>query len=197
MIIFPKHSSPALRSGFSLPELLVIIVILGVIGAVGIQGFFFLVLRGRVQSVALEVAGWLEQVRNAAANEVTPVGTSGGCRVTFDTGSRAFNGQIAVVDTAGGACPLAETPLLVPPGIQQDSVTITPTGSPFTFTPRGLWVDGSNNPGTNFRVAIALNGATPVRCIRLSPTLGTVEIGRPPNSGSTDCSDAGATWEGL
>ena len=74
--------------GFSLPELLVIVVIIGVIGAVGIGGFNFLVRRARVQSVALEVAGWLEQVRNAAADEVIANTAAGGCVVTFDSGNR-------------------------------------------------------------------------------------------------------------
>ncbi|MCP9926336.1 GspH/FimT family protein [Cyanobium sp. CH-040] len=176
--------------GFTLPELLVIVVIIGVIAAVGISGFFFLVRRARVQSVALEVAGWLEQVRNAAADEVTANRVAGGCRVAFDNGDRFAGGQIATVDQD---CTFPEAILRVPLSVQQDFVNLEPVGSPVTFTPRGLWVDSANVPGTNFQLTISLNGDLPVRCIRLSPALGAVEIGRPPNSASDTCT----IWQGL
>lgn len=171
-------------AGFSLPELLVIVVILGAIGAVGIQGFFFLVRRARVQSVAVEVAGWLEQVRNAAADEVTANNLQGGCVVTFDTGDRSAGQQIAAVDAA---CNVPETTLRVPQEVQQDSVNLNAVGSPFTFTPRGMWIDGQGAPGQTMQLTIRLNNALPVRCVRLSPALGTVEVGRPPNSASATC----------
>lgn len=164
--------------GFSLPELLVVIVILGVIGAVGIQGYFFLVQRARVQSVALEIAGWLEQVRNAAADNVVADNQAGGCVATFSAGDLSVGQQIAIVDAD---CDVLETTLLVPPGVQQDSVTLNAV-DPVIFTPRGLWTDDAGLPGQQFLLTIRLNNALPVRCIRLSPVLGTVEIGRPPNS---------------
>lgn len=176
--------------GFTLPELLVIVVILGVVGAVGIQGFFFLVRRARVQSVALEVAGWLEQVRNAAADEVTPNDQQGGCVVTFDNGNRVAGQQIATVDAA---CNVTEPILRVPQSVQQDSVGLNPVGSPFTFTPRGLWIDGQGAPGQNFLLTITLNNTVPVRCVRMSPALGTVEIGRPATSADNNC----VNWQTL
>lgn len=177
-------------AGFTLPELLVIIVILGVIGAVGIQGFFFLVRRARVQSVALEVAGWLENVRNTAADEVIANNLAGGCVVTFDTGNRTAGQQIATVDAG---CTLPEAILRVPPGVQQDSVNLNVVGSPVTFTPRGMWIDNAGAPGQNFLLTISLNNSFPVRCVRLSPVLGTVEIGRPASSADASC----ASWQTL
>jgi Tfp pilus assembly protein FimT len=186
----PRHSLRRQCAGFALPELLVIVVILGVIGSVGIGGFFFLLRRARVQSVALEVAGWLEQVRNAAADEVTANNAAGGCVVTFDSGNRTAGGQIATVDNA---CTFPETVLRVPPSVQQDSVNLNPAGSPVTFTPRGMWIDNAGAPGQAFVLTISLNNALPVRCVRLSPVLGTVEIGRPANSASAVC----ANWQTL
>lgn len=181
-------------SGFTLPELLVIIVIVGVFAAVGIQGFFFLVRRARIQAVALEVAGWLEQVRNAAADEVRPNNLQGGCEVNFTSGNRSIGQPIAnVVIPALGDCPVPETILNVPPGIEGDLVNVTVQGAPFTFTPRGLWITSSNQPGQTFLLTLRLNNDRPVRCIRLSPVLGSVEIGRPANSAEVTC----VNWQRL
>lgn len=174
-----------------------IVVILGVIAAVGTGGFFYLVRRARVQSVALEVAGWLEQVRNAAADRVAESAAAtpqaGGCLVNITSSTYDAGQQIAIAD-----CPMAEPILRVPPGVQDDSVTIDVAGpSSFVFTPRGMWIDTSGNPGgasdNDFILTIRLNNSLPIRCVRLSPTLGSVEIGRPPNSAGPTCTN----WQTL
>jgi prepilin-type N-terminal cleavage/methylation domain-containing protein len=190
------------REGFTLVELLVIIAIIGVIGAFGFSGFFFLVRRARVQSVALEMAGWIENVRNAAADNVSSTRTAGGCAMTFTTATSASAGtQIASVDNA---CPVSETVLRVPNEVQQDSIAATVTGGPTViFTPRGVWTTASGGsdagasaaPGETFTVLISLASGGPSRCIRLSPALGSVEIGRP--QGSATACDAGAQWQTL
>jgi Tfp pilus assembly protein FimT len=177
-------------SAFTLPELLVLVMIIGVIGAVGAGGFFFLLRRARVQSVALEVAGWLEQVRNVAADRVSSDANAGGCVVTFQAGDRLAGGQIATVDSD---CTFPEAILKVPQSVQQDSVNISATGSPVTFTPRGMWIDSAGAPGQTFLLTIRLNNTLPVRCVRLSPVLGNVEIGRPANSLADTCTN----WQTL
>lgn len=172
--------------GFTLPELLVVIVILSIIASVGIGSFLFIVRRARVQSVALEVAGWIENVRNAAADSVDPNDANGGCMITFTpANSMELSDSLATVD---GACPVPEDELLIPTTVQQDSVSIQvdpADPSIITMTPRGLWTGPGTTPGANFRMLITLDGGGPSRCIRLSPILGSVEIGRPncdPNS---------------
>lgn len=189
--MFQKRSRPLILlpgKGFSLTELLVVIVIIGVIGSVGIAGFFFLVRRARVQSVALEIAGWIEQVRNAAADEVSPQGNQGGCQVNwFPNNGMAPQAALAIVDQN---CTAPENTLFIPVTIQQETVSVAlADGSPdpIIFTPRGLWTNQAGVPGVNFQLNIQLDGGGPLRCVRLSPTLGSVEIGRPNNFGGGQC----------
>lgn len=178
-----------INKGFSLPELLVIIVILGIIGSVGILSFFFLVRRARVQSVALEVAGWIENVRNAASDAIDQDQSLGGCLIAFDTDASVPPDILAEVNAD---CPVPETELRIPTTVQQDSVTIDIIAGPdeITFTPRGLWTGPGTTPGADFRMLITLDSGGPSRCVRLSPILGSVEIGRP------DCGN-GSNWQLL
>lgn len=187
--------------GFSLPELLVIVVILGVISAVGIQAFFFLVRRARVQSVALEIAGWIENVRNAAADNVDRdddgSDDEGGCVVDFTLTASQVGEQLAEA-TCETAATLPENILRIPPGLQAPntvSVSLDPGTEPIVFTPRGMWTQGESEPGQDFRLLITLDGGGPSRCVRLSPVLGSVDIGRP-NGSVQACAD-GAEWETL
>lgn len=213
------NAIPSARSaqGFTLIELLVLVVIIGVIGSIGIMSFAFLVRRARAQSVSLEIAGWIENVRNAAADEVSAVEAAGGCQMTFNPGtSMAAGTQLASVD---GACTLPEDVLRIPPGVQQDTVSVgtcfidandpppsadscSTSPADVIFTPRGLWgePDTSTNTltvGNFFYVTIELQagfGAGPLlRCVRLTPTLGSVEVGRPASSAGDSCSE----WELL
>ncbi|MCP9886734.1 hypothetical protein KBY96_02120 [Cyanobium sp. ATX 6A2] len=198
-----EHFS-AHAKGFSLPELLVIVVILGVTAAVGIPAFFFLVQRARVQSVALEVAGGIENVRNVAANVDSNSNSRdiGGCRLTFVQSSSQAGQAVASTDCTNTTLPGGEIRI---PDIQGDSValSIEQGTSPIYFTPRGLWTQTAGSttaggtPGAGFKLKITLSGGGPSRCVRISPVLGSVDIGRPSGGNSDSCSDASAEWQTI
>jgi hypothetical protein len=189
-------------------------------GTVGIMSFFFLVRRARVQSVAMEAAGWIENVRNHAANRVDTDPDAGGCGIIFVRGSSTSplvaGNTLAQVDS-DCRITLSENNLRVPAILQQDSVAVnvcqgTAATSPancssaapsniatfaesdpadVTFTPRGLWIDRDGDYGDYLFLTISLRAGfgSPalLRCVRLTPTLGSVSIGRPPNSAGTQC----------
>jgi prepilin-type N-terminal cleavage/methylation domain-containing protein len=177
-------------SGFTVAELMVTVVILSILASIAIPSFLFVLQRERIQAVALDVAGWLEQVRNAAADQVASDASAGGCLVTFNTGSFSAGQTLAQVDQQ---CAVPNTVLSVPEGVQQNTVTASIAGSnPIVFTPRGLWIDAQGVPGQNIQLSLTLSGlGTPIRCIRLSPVLGAVEIGWP--KGSATCN----SWNSL
>lgn len=173
-----------------------LVVIIGVIGAVGISGFRFLVRRARVQSVALEIAGWIENVRNGAADSIVPSDLAdpvdGGCAINFIADATLPAGsELATVDPPN--C-IPENRLVIPDSIRPDSVTISGLET-VVFTPRGLWTDDEGSPGDGMAISITLVPVGPERCVRLTPVLGAVEIGRPLN-GSTACADD-AEWRTL
>lgn len=191
MIIHKRHCGLKLNGslGFSLPELLVVIVIIGIISAVGIPAFFFLVRRERVNSVALEVAGWVELVRNAAADEISVAGNPNteGCEITFETPLTAL-GPSALIASAD--CDLPEDELRTPADSQEPiDIAFPSVQPPIIFTPRGIWIvdDEDSLPNVDFEIVIELNGNRPLRCVRLSRVLGSVEIGRPDTFLGDDC----------
>ena len=177
-------------AGISLPEILIGVVVIGIFSGIAIPSFFFLLQRERIQSVALEVAGWIEQVRNVAADEVSSVATSGGCELRFSEGPLSAGGILARL---GQGCNVPGAPFLVPDGIQSDSIQVSIQGpNPIIFTPRGLWINDQGEPGSGFVLEMVLSGTgNPRRCVRLTPTLGSVEIGRP--DGGNSCSN----WQSL
>lgn len=166
-------------SGFSLAEVLTVVVIIGILAAIASQGLLFVVRRERLQSLTLETAGWLELVRNAAADRVSSDQEQGGCEVTFDASANAVGDELADVN----GCTVPEPILRIPSQLQNDTVTVTATGAnPLVFTPRGLWTDAEGEPGASFQLDIVLDGVGLRRCVRLTPTLGSVELGRSNNN---------------
>lgn len=135
---YQKPSIPV-DVGFTVTELMVTVAILGILAGIAIPSFLFLLQRERIQSVALELAGWLEQVRNVAADQVAANATAGGCVVTFSSGSLSAGQNLAQVDQQ---CTASNPVLRVPEGVQQNTVTVAVSGAnPIIFTPRGLWID--------------------------------------------------------
>jgi type II secretory pathway pseudopilin PulG len=188
-------------NGFSLAEQLVIVVILGIMASIAIPSFLFVLRRERVNAVALEAAGWLEEVRTAAAREVSADPTQGGCGIVL-AGTLSNVGEGAPI--ASTTCSVRNPVLRIPDvqGALLDIATSVPAGnvtsppSPeacsiagsnfcgagafqINFSPRGMWSTQSvSGVLTDIEIRIVLDGgAGPKRCVRLSSILGSMDIG--------------------
>lgn len=176
------YSASAIRRydrALTLSELLVAIVILGILATLSVQTLAFLQRRERLNSLALEIAGWIEQVRNQAANEVRESNSQGGCLITF---SNQVNGgagtQLASIDSS--QCSGLPYSVLRIPSAQDSvfSIRSNASGSQgVRFTPRGMILESPDLSGEFEYRFILSDGAGPKRCVRISDITGTVDIG--------------------
>jgi prepilin-type N-terminal cleavage/methylation domain-containing protein len=163
-------------AGFSLPELLVVVVILGVLGAIGVGVSGAEWRRERVNTAAIELAGWLEAIRRESVR-------GEGCTVMFVNNAALGGNGIMASATPAAASPAISNncqpgSALVPFLDANSTYTIARSQSQLTLTARGTVfpVPGINDNPAEIR--ISLNGGAIGRCVRIDGMLGLVEIGR-------------------
>jgi prepilin-type N-terminal cleavage/methylation domain-containing protein len=188
------------QSGVTLIELLIVVVLIGIAASLSVVGYFSLIRRERLNALALNVAGWIEEVRNQSANRVSRNETEGGCTIIFENAITGGAGQkIAVVQGGDSACPGLTTPTLEVPASQGSSYlmqsSVAASGQQLiTFTPRGMILAQPLLPsGSSYEYRFTLaDGKGPKRCIRISDITGTVDIGYSIGSSlSTPCDKYG------
>lgn len=155
--------------GITLTELMVTVVILGVLLSISISTGIKEWRREKVNKVAIELAGWLENARRAALR-------TDGCNITINFGTLNEGGTLATA-----SC-LSKWPLVI--YTQNNSIkysitapTATTTASPtLSFTPRGTRYPSSGN--TEITIALSPDeGVT--RCVAIQGLLGSIGLGKP------------------
>lgn len=177
-------------SGFSLPEMLITVVILGVIAAIGTDSLVNLARRERANSVTTELTGWLDQVSRDASRFNAQAGGAL-CTVTISTGIVAVGAQLARIEPA--ACASQNILTLSDLYANNASATITATPSQFVFTPRGTLSTTTNAalPNGQVLININVNNELPLRCIRLVGLIGVLEVGRNNAAATGACTEWG------
>lgn len=183
--------TPAHRSGFTLVELLVGATVLTILAGVAVQVSQGAWRREKVQAAALEMIGWLEEVATSSQQ----LGTA--CTVTVTTGSALAPG-VAVASVSPTTC-ARESSLRLPSLHQSGSFAVgsslaTPSWS---FTPRGSITTNNaaggvvSSTATDISIRFSVDGQPPLRCVRLSGTLGLLRLGRDNSSATTtaECSE--------
>lgn len=187
----------------TLPELLIVVIIIGIIASLAVGQGLSIVRRERINAVALDLAGWIEQTRNLAMKEVSETLTSGGCVITFQAPADSLAGGAVLASISSACAPPnngtthSNGSFLVPRNISATISTayeqtgLTSSSAPtVTISPRGMWSPASGASGA-LTIKLLLDGGGPMRCVRISETLGFVDIGSLSTASKvTSCSTA-------
>lgn len=208
MLVLRKAKAGSLAvNGLTLVEVLIAIAILGFVSTLAIGQSISALRRERINSVALALAGWIEEVRNLSTRKVGSVaGADVGCEIKFLSASSAGlvqGASIATVVKAGqsncspqsNSSTHVDGAFVVPFRLNGTiSYSITQTGltssqPTILYTPRGVWLPSSGASG-DMVIKLLLDNGGPMRCLRVSETLAFVDIGQASASSlSSSCTD--------
>jgi prepilin-type N-terminal cleavage/methylation domain-containing protein len=168
--------------GFSLPELMVAVTILGVLSGLMIDAGLRDWRREQVNAVVVELAGWLESVRRAALK-----GSSCAVTLTTTNGTLAGGAELARGVDVGSLDAAASTivnncrssqPLRIPSLSANQRFHVEATQDRFVFTPAGtVFPAPSATTPIVIRVSLA-DGIDPERCVQLEGLMGLISVGR-------------------
>ena len=200
----------ARHDGLTLAELLVVVVILGIAAVSAGTGLLSVSRRERLNALALEIAGWIEQVRNQAANQINATDSLGGCTVLFNNSiSSAGAGAGLASIQSGSTCPNLSSTSLSIPNARSSTFRICSNQSScgggsgsassqqtIVFTPRGM-IRATPALGASsiyeYRFTLSdLRG--PKRCVRISDITGSVDLGY---GSDADLATACSSYGGL
>jgi prepilin-type N-terminal cleavage/methylation domain-containing protein len=178
------HSQP---NGFTLIEVLVTVAVMGILGSIVISFTGNEWRRERINTVAVELAGWLEEIRSNAFRETNSTTSLGGCEVTF-TAISASNASTQLASVSPTRC--AANPIFRVTGLTGNHTysSASSNGTQIIFTPRGTTMNAQP-----IELRLKIDSNTYLRCFRVSENLGLIRIGRNDNvtgaPSSSSCSD--------
>jgi prepilin-type N-terminal cleavage/methylation domain-containing protein len=165
-----RSAISARRGGFTLIEVLIVVVTIGILSALAIDSGLRELRRERVNGLVINLAGWIETVRRSALR-----GTS--CTATITTGNLTAGSNLASADSIG--CPKV-APLTVDENSTGMSFNVVSSATTVTFTPRGTRYPS----GSDVTIIVSLNPVGPYRCILIKGLLGVIGLGK---SDGTTC----------
>jgi type II secretory pathway pseudopilin PulG len=177
MSLFRRHQRRSgLSAGITIPELLVTAVLIVILGTIVISNVLTSWRSAQASELAVQLAGWLEEISRRP--EVS--GTS--CTVTFTTGTLNSNAVLAQVSPTSCA---VQPSFRVTALYGNRPLSVGASTNTVVFTPRQA-ITSSND----IQVRLAILNQAPVRCVRLSATLGLIRLGRndaTPATTTDDC----------
>lgn len=174
--------------GFTVLELLIAVAIFGVVSSVAVSAGLVEWRRDQANAAAMEFTAWLEPISRMPERNGTA------CTVTVTTGGSLAPGSVFAT-VLPAACS-TEPSLRLPAINQRSNYAVGATTTSWTFTPRGAITTGTgttaSSTNTDISIRFAVGGLLPVRCVRLSGTLGLIRYGS--NNGSGDTATECTVW---
>lgn len=182
-----KHSKSLLSEAFSITELVVVVAIIAITSSVVISVGVGELRREKVNSVAIGLSGWLEEVRRSALR-----GNPCNVKITTNTAGASQGAELASALPANPAVGVAVpakacqsgNPFKIANELGSDKLkvtsTLTPAAASINFTFGAL---GTVSPQTPAKKEILLTLVLPngksdrSRCIRIIGMMGFIDIG--------------------
>lgn len=183
--------------GFTMTELLITVAVFTTIAGAAWQISANEMRREEVNSIAVELGGWLKSIQASAQTRPGSTATSlgDGCAITFSGADGSSASPGAVLATVVPAACLAQNSFAIPGGTGSNrTFRVAISGgsgddsNQVFFTPRGT-VTATENVVVRIRLA----GSPLTRCVRVGATLGQIQIGSNNNDdqeATTSCSEA-------
>jgi Tfp pilus assembly protein FimT len=185
-----RHGSP---DGFSLTQLSITVAIISILSGITISNSLTSWHDAQAAELALQLAGWLEQISRAP--EVIPeVNGQKTCTVTFAsgiTGGITLNNGAELASVSPTSCS-PEPTFRVPTRFGAHQISAGASAASVVFTPRTAITST-----TDIQVRLAVLDQAPVRCVRLSAVLGLLRIGRNDASTSTTTNCPAASFDSI
>ena len=170
-------------TGFALTELLVAIVILGILAIISLDSGLKMRRRDQINSLAVTLSGWIEEVRRSSQRGVGCTLTIGGTNLTAgSTFASSSPSTTSTTVTDLNAC-MKLDPLVIPGSFARNSGLFSIDTASFTFTPRGTVTYTS---GSSVSIVISQQNNPDKRCLRLNGLLGLLEISKGSSCGSQE-----------
>jgi hypothetical protein len=185
-----KHLAPRRNQGFSLFEIMIVIAIIGILASQSISVYQSNLRAADAHLITRELAAWLSEIA------MVPEQLNQNCTVTLYP-STSLNPGASMATVTPTSCAAVST-LLVPGHKRLLSYQLGATATSWTYTRRGaLSTDSTNIMSTNtdLIIRVSVNGESPLRCLKVSGTLGLIRFGRNDSSGDVSNTTSCSNWQ--
>ena len=159
-----RQAKPA-TSGFTILELMVVLVMLALLSSVAIPNMRKGMRREQLAAMSLDIVNWLERARNQAVKDMRT------CQLSI-TGNNASDASLAITSDSPGCNELTSFNIAERDDIPADIwlVLSDSSDSEFSFSPRG-------SLNRDQEIELTMEGSPTTRCIKVVAPVGLVRSG--------------------
>lgn len=161
--------------GLTLAELLITVAIVGILSVIALDSGIKMRRRDQINSLAVALSGWIEEVRRSSQRGVGCTLSIGGANLRAGSQfASSLKVSSATTITDSNVCMVLD-PLVIPGSFAGNSGVFSITSVSFSFTPRGTVAYSSGNSAN---IVITQQGNPDSRCISITGLLGLMEISK-------------------
>lgn len=160
-----SHQGKPTQNGFTIMELMIVLVIVAILSAVAMPNLRSAMRREQLTATSLGIVNWLERVRNQAVNDMEP------CELSITT-DEASDASLAITPKSPGCRKLMTFNIAEQNNTPSDiSLALSESSdSEFSFSPRG-------SVNRDQEIELTMEGSPTTRCIKVLAPVGLIRTG--------------------